>query len=39
MKNISTGIDKAIAILMNGNRSSSTNLIKKQSNEDEDASI
>ena len=38
MTNISNGINKAAAILMKGNKSSSTNLIKKQSNEDEDAS-
>ena len=38
MKNISIGMNKATAILMNGNLSLSTHLIKKQSNEDEDAS-
>lgn len=37
MKNINIGIDRATAILMNGNISLSTHLIKKHSKEDDDA--
>ena len=38
MKNINIGINNATAILINGNKSLLTNLIKKHSKEDEDAS-